>query len=49
MLVPHTRKWAILDDPSFEPIPSKLKIFRKESHWSFWAGQFLYHFNTLAG
>lgn len=49
MLVEHTRKWAVLDDPSFEPIPSRLKIPRKESHWSFWNGQFLYHFKTLAG
>jgi len=48
MLVSHTRKWAVLDDPSFEPIPSRLKIYRKESHWSFWEGQYLYHFNTLA-
>jgi len=49
MLVPHTRKWAVLDSPEFQPIPSRLKIYRKESHWSFWAGQYLYHFNTLAG
>lgn len=49
LLVEHTRKWEMLDDPSFEPIPSRIKIYRKESHWSFWQGQFLYHFKTLAG
>jgi hypothetical protein len=49
MIVPHTRKWAALDDPSFQPLPSRLKIYLKESHWSFWSGQYLYHFNTLAG
>lgn len=49
LLAAHTRKWEVLDSPSFEPLRTKIKIYRRESHWTFWQGQFLYHFHTLAG
>lgn len=47
ILRPHTRKWEVLDNPSFEPISCKVKIFPTESHWTFWREKFLYHFRTL--